>query len=134
MERVHDDRRPAPPREQCRDASDRPGLRRVRVQDVRPDAADQPGQTEDRDRVTDRRDLAVQLLDPLHLDAELVGHERHRVLAAREAAGDEGRLVAALRQAGGEVGDVERRPAHVQAGDDAQDSDGLVRHERRRPR
>src|SRR5919204_123567 len=94
---------PRSPGEERGEPADGSGLRRVRVQDVRPDAADQPGETQDRDCVPDRRDLTVQLLEALHLDPELGGDESHRVLARGEAAGDEGRVVAALREPGGEV-------------------------------
>ena len=61
-------------------------------------------------------------LDDVH--AEPLGDVRHRVLAAREAARDEGRVVPARLEPGGEVRDVDRRTAHVQPGDDAQDRIG----------
>ena len=59
----------------------------------------------------------------IDLDAELVGDERHRVLAARERAGHERRVVAALPQARRQIRDVQRGPAHVEARDDAEDLD-----------
>ena len=123
MERVHDDRRPRVAREQRRDAADRAGLRGVRVQD-RAAAARRISRASrtTATSVAERRDLAAQLRQTLDdRDAELLGDERHRVLAARELARDERRVVAALAQPGREVGDVERGPAHVQARDHAQD-------------
>ena len=71
------------------------------------------------------RDLALELLDAHDRDAESLREERHRVLAAREAPRDQGRLVAARLEPCREVGDVDRRAAHVQAGDDAQHADRL---------
>ena len=125
MEGVEDDRRPRVAGQARRGPADGAGLRGVRVQDVRPPRADQLDEARDRERVVDHRDLAVQLRQAHDLDAGRVGDERHRALAAREAAGDELRVVAALAQTGREVGDVERRPAHVQSGDHAQDADRL---------
>jgi len=118
VERVHDDRRPCVPGEQRGGAADGSGLGGVGVQDVRPDLADQPCEPQRRDDVARRRDLAVQLVDAHDVHAELVRDERHRVLPGGEAARDQRRLVAALRKAGGEIGDVQRRPAHIEPRDD----------------
>ena len=98
VERVDDDRRPRVGGEKRRDAADRSGLRRVRMQDRRPLAPDQLRQSDDRDDVAHRRDVATEARQPLDLDAELVRDELHRVLAAREAPGDERRVVAALAE------------------------------------
>ena len=73
-----------------------------------------------------RGDLALDLRDADDRDPEPVGQECHRVLAAREAPCDQRRVVPAGLEPGGEVRDVDRRPAHVQARDDAQDADRLV--------
>ena len=54
-----------------------------------------------------------------------LGEVLHRALARARPAGDERRLVAALGRARGQVRDVKRRAADVQARDDAQDADRL---------
>ncbi len=66
-------------------------------------------------------------------DAELVGDELHRVLAAGEAAGDERRVVPALAEPVRKVRDVQRRPAHVEPRDNTENAYRL-RHERGVPR
>ena len=109
--------------EDRRDAADGPGLRGVRVQDLRPLLPDQPREPDRRDEVAERRDLPAELVDLHDLDVPRCRDERHRVLAARERAGDEHRVVAPLPQSLREIRDVQRRPAHVQAGDHAQDFD-----------
>ncbi len=73
-----------------------------------------------------RRDLALDLGHAHDRDAEPLGDERHRVLSARETPGDERRVVPPRLEPRGEVRDVDRRPAHVQARDDAQDANGLL--------
>ncbi len=127
VKRVDDDRRPGGACEERRHTPHRARLRRMRVQDLRPLLADQAGKSKHRKRVPDRRDLPRQRVELDDLDAELLRHIRHRALAARERAGDERRLVASLREPRREVGDVERRAAHVQARDHAQDADRLSR-------
>jgi hypothetical protein len=92
---------------------------------VRPHAPDQPDDARHRLGVVERRDVAVELRDRVHLDPELVGDERHRALAAPDDARGERRLVAPLREALGEVRDVQRRPAHVQARDQPEHADRL---------
>ena len=126
MERVHDDLRPRVAREhRCR-PGDRPRLRRVRVEDVRTRFAHDLRHLERRSRVVQHGDLALDLGNADDRDAEPVGQEGHRVLAPREAARDERRLVPERLQPRGEVRDVDRGPAHVQARDDAQDANRLV--------
>jgi hypothetical protein len=120
---MDDDRRPCVTREQRRQPADRAGLGRVCVEDLRTLQPDQPREPHDGECVSQRRDLPVQLRDRDHLHPKLLGDERHRLLAAREATGDEGRDVAPLAEARSEIRDVERRPAHVEAGDDAHDPD-----------
>ena len=61
-------------------------------------------------------------------DAGALGDEPHRLLAARDVAGDERRLVAALREAAREVGHVQRGTAHVQTCDHPQDADRARGH------
>ena len=122
MERVQDDRRPGAAGEERRGASDRSRLRRVRVQDVGPLAADQLGDPQDRARVVQDRDLALELGDAHDGNPESLREERHRVLAARERARDEGRVVAARLEPCREVRDVDRGAAHVQARDHSQDA------------
>ena len=51
---MHDDPGPRPSCQECRDASDGSGLGRMRVQDARPVAADEPCETEDRSCVPER--------------------------------------------------------------------------------
>jgi hypothetical protein len=98
----------------------------VGVEDVRTDVADDRGHAPNGTGVVEQRDLALELRDVDDRDPETLGDERHRVLAAGEASGDEGGLVAPGLEPGREVRDVDRRPAHVQARDDAQDANGLV--------
>jgi hypothetical protein len=76
-----------------------------------------------------RRDLALDLRHADDGDAEALREKRHRVLAAREAPGDERGLVPTRLEACREVGDVDRGPAHVEARDDAQDADRPGCHE-----
>ena len=64
------------------------------------------------------RDLALKLLDAHDRDTESFREERHRILAARQAPGDQGRVVSARLEPCREVRDVDRRAAHVQARDD----------------
>src|SRR5438128_1292027 len=121
VERVHDDRGTGPPGEQRGHPPDRAGLRRVRVQDLRPLAADERSKPQRRGQIANRRDLAAELRNADDVDMETFGDERHRVLAPGERARHEGRVVAALPQACGQVGDVQGGPAHVEPRDDAQD-------------
>ena len=121
VEGVDDDRRPRAPRQQRSHPPDRAGLRGVRVQDRWSLAPDQRRESERREHVAKRGDLAPELRDRHDPDVEPVGDERHRVLAAGERAGDEGRVVAALAQARRQVRDVQCRTAHVQARDHAHD-------------
>ena len=129
MERVHDDRRPRVAGEQrgergrsrppspCACAGCAAAPRRIRSRPgwhrARRSRSGEISRCRSRD-VDDR-------------DAELLGDDGHRLLAEREAAGDERRVVAALAQAVREVGDVQRRPAHVQARDHPQDADAAQR-------
>ena len=106
-------------------SGERARLRGVRVQDVRPLLAHDRREAADRPRVVQQGDLALHLRDVDDRHSEPLGDVRHRVLAAREAARDEGRVVAARLEPGGEVRDVDRRPAHVEPRDDAQDADRL---------
>ena len=119
------------PGEQRRGAPDGAGLRRVGVDDVRPDCADELREPPGRDRVADGRELAREAGKPDDLDAGALGDERHRLLAARDVAGDERRLVAALREAAREVGDVQRGTAHVEARDHPQHADRAGGHRAR---
>ena len=121
VERVDDDRRPAAACGHGRGARERPGLRGVRVEDVRPLLPHDRCEPPDGLRVVQERDLALDLRDVDDVHAEPLGDVRHRVLAAREAARDEGRVVPARLEPGGEARDVDRRAAHVQPGDDAED-------------
>ena len=125
VERVQDDRGPRAPGQQRRRAADRAGLRRVRVQDVRPLLADDLREPLDRAGVVAEGHLALHLGDAHDPDAETLGDEGHRILAAREAPSHERRVVPARLEARREVGDVDRRAAHVEARDDAQDADLL---------
>ena len=85
-------------------------------------------------RVAERRDLALERRDRSHLDAALLGDEGHRRLALGDLAGRERRLVPARREPLGEIGDVERRSADVEAGDHAQHADRFVCSEHGRVR
>ncbi len=122
VKRVQDDRRTGAAGEEGGGASDGSRFRRVRVQDVGTFAADQLGDPQDRARVVQHGDLALELGDAHDGNPQSLGQERHRVLAPRERACDEGRVVAARLEARGEVGDVDRRPAHVEARDHPQDA------------
>ena len=108
-------------------SSDGAGLGRVRVEDLRSYAPDQACEPEGRDQVAQRRDLAAELVDADHRHVSRVRDEGHRVLTTRERAGDEGRLVPARLQTVGQIGDVQRRPTHVQAGDHPQNPNGFRR-------
>ncbi len=123
---VDDHRRPRVACEQRGRATDRARLGRVGVQDVRTDAADLADEPADGGRVGDRRDLAPELGHVDHFDPELVGDERHRVLAACQLARHERRRVPAPVETARQVRDVQRRAAHVEPGDDAEDPN-LVR-------
>ncbi len=125
VEGVHDHGRPCGAGEQRRSASDRPGLRRMRVQDVRPQAADLAPQRLHRDRVPERRELALEGRHTDRVDSELLGDEGHRVLALGEAPRDERRVIAAVLELPRQVADVQRRAAHVQPSDHPQDADRL---------
>ena len=137
VERVDDDR-PRSSREERREPSDRAGLRRVRVDDVRADVAQDPREPERRDEVVHRGQLAGEPGQADDLDARAVRDPLHRLLAARHVAGDERRLVAARGEPLGQVRDVERRAADVEAGDHADDPHGSGigrrRHARERSR
>ena len=64
MERVHDDRRPRVTRQQRGGATNGAGLRRVRVEDVRPQPADERREAMRRPQVVQRRDLALEVGEP----------------------------------------------------------------------
>ena len=102
-------------------ARERPGLGGVRVEDVRAFLPHDRGEPPDGLRVVQECDLSLDLGDVDDVHAEPLGDVCHRVLAAREAARDEGRVVPARLEPRGEVRDVDRRAAHVQPGDDAED-------------
>ncbi len=82
-------RRRAP---RCR--PERAGLGRVRVQDVRPQLADQAGDAPDRDRVEHGVELAAELGISSTSTPSSSRHERHRLLAAADLARGERRPVA----------------------------------------
>ncbi len=126
---VDDDGRARVAGEDRRRAGDRAGLRRVRVEDVRTLAPDQRRYGERRAHVVDRRHLALDRRDADDRHSEPLREEGHRVLATREASGDERGLVTARLEPGRQVGDVDRRPAHVEARDDAEDADRPGCHE-----
>jgi len=93
------------------------------VDDVRAQLADQAREPERRERVADRRELARQARERHDLDVGLLGHERHRRLAAGDVPGHERRLVSPPREAAGEIGDVQRRAADVEPRDHSQHAD-----------
>ena len=127
VERVDDDRRPCVAREACRESPDGAGLRGVRVEDVRPVAADHLAEPHFTAAcIPERRNLALELGDRLDLDPALLGDERHRRLALGDRPCREGRRVAALGETLAEVGDVERRTADVESCDHAQHADRIV--------
>ena len=124
VEGVHDDRRPRVAGEQRGDAADRAGLRGVRVQDVRPLArgsAARGGRSASRSRIGEISRCRCGIVTTWTPSSSATYAIDCSPRATR--AGDERRLVAALVEARGQVGDVQRRPAHVQAGDHAQDAD-----------
>jgi hypothetical protein len=134
VERVDDDRRLPRARQASSYATDGARFCRVGVKDLRALLSDQPGESDRRHQVTQRRDLPAELVDPYYLDAPRVGDEGHRVLSPGERARDQGRVVAALPQALRQVGDMQRRAAHVEPGNDAQNLDSLFRLGQRSPR
>ena len=123
VEGVDDDRRRRVARDDGGEPADRARLGRVRVQDLRPQLADQRGDVVDGAEVAKRRDLPVQLGDRHDRDAELLGDAGHRLFAERETPRDERRVVAAFLEPRREIRDVQSRAAHVQPRDDAQDLD-----------
>ena len=125
VERVDDDRWSCVPGDERGGSRERACLGGVRVQDVRPLLAHDRREASDRSRVVQQGHLPLHLryVDDRH--SEPLGDVRHRVLAAREAARDEGGVVAARLEPGGEVRHVDRRPAHVEPRNDAQDADRL---------
>ncbi len=70
--------------EQARHAPDRPRLRRVRVNDIRPLPPEQPEQFPDRDHIAPRN-LAAHLRDNERLDALRGGEITHVILARRHS-------------------------------------------------
>src|SRR5579862_3738821 len=98
------------------------------MDDVRPHAANDLDEPLHRDRVVDRRQVAVELGDLDGLDPELLRLERHRVLAAGELSRNQCGVVPALLEPLRQVRDMQRRPAHVQPRDRAQDPDALGAH------
>ena len=126
VEGVDDDRAPRAGEER-RGAADRPRLGRVGVDDVRTELADEVRELERGKRVSKGRELPREPGQGHDLDPGALGHERHRLLAAADVAGHEGRLVPTVGEAAGEVGDVERRPSDVQARDHAQHPDRPAR-------
>ena len=122
------DRRPCRAGGEGGQAPDRPRFRSVGVEDVRPQLPDQLGDSKHRAGIVQERDLALDLRNAHDGYAEPVGEEGHRVLAARQAPGDECRVVAAALEPGCEVCDVDRRPAHVEPRDDTQHADRLGCH------
>jgi hypothetical protein len=84
VERMHDDRRPCVAREQRRDAADRAGLRRVRVQDLRPLRPDEPRQVPHGEQVVQRGDLAREMRQRHDARTALLRDVRHRLLAVGE--------------------------------------------------
>jgi hypothetical protein len=123
VEGVHDHLRAGGAGHHRREPADGAGLGGVRVEDVRPDLADDAQQAARRDRVGQGRDLPLELRDVERVDAELVGDVLHRPLAAADPARHEGRPVADAVELPAEVGDVQGRPADVEARDDTQDAD-----------
>jgi hypothetical protein len=119
VERVHDDRWSRSSREHGSRPTDSAGLRRMRVEDVRPHVLDERGQPVGRAQVVERRDLAMEIGQLDDVDASLLRDIRHRALAARERAGDQRRLVAALLEPRREIRHVERRPTLVEPRYDA---------------
>jgi hypothetical protein len=109
-----------------REPADRASFRHVRVQDVGPSFPDQPYKVADGARVPHWRDIAAHLAEAHDRHAEALGHESHRVLAVRDTAGYESRLVAALDQPGREVGHMQGGPTDIEPTDHAQDSDRLA--------
>ena len=117
MKRVQDDGRSGAAGEEGCGSSDRSRFRRVRVQDVGPLAPDQLRDPQDRACVVQDGDLTLELGDAHDGNSQALREECHRVLAPRERARDEGRVVAARLEARREVRDVDRGPAHVEARD-----------------
>ena len=134
VERVDDDRRARRAGEAGGDAPDRARLGGMRVEDMRALLSDQLDEPPDGADIAERRDLALQLRNRPHLDAALLGDEGHRCLALGDLAGRERRRVPARREPLGEIRDVERRAAHVEAGDHAQHADRFVGSEHGRLR
>ena len=122
----------ARPASSAADAADRARLRGVRVQDRRPVGSHHLGEADGREQVLHRRDLAVQVRDRHDLDAEAVGDVGHRLLAVADRARRRAscRSLASARPLG-QVRDVERRPAHVQPRDHAEDADPVRQGTRR---
>jgi hypothetical protein len=96
MERVHDDGRPRIAGQQRCEPADGSRFRRVRVQDRRALAADQPREAHDRARVAEGRDVSVEVVERLDYDFSLLRDGGHPLLAVREHACDERGVVAAL--------------------------------------
>ena len=115
------------PGEERRGPADRPRLGRVGVDDVRTELADEVRELERGKRVSKGRELPREPRQGHDLDPGTLGHERHRLLAAADVAGHEGRLVPTVGESAGEVGDVERGPSDVQARDHAQHPDRPAR-------
>ena len=102
------------------------GLRRVRVEDVRPPLPDDLAQGEDRGGVGARRELTLQHGQPEQADAELVGDVLHRLLAGGQRSRDDDDVVPAARLLVGELEHVECRSADVQARDHVHDREAHV--------
>ena len=109
---------------------DRAGLRGVRVEDVRTEPPNQGQELAGGTQIVERRDLPLQRRQVDGRDPELLRDVLHRALAAPDRACDERRLVPDPVELPRQIGDVQRRPADVEAGDDAKDPDRLRRGHR----
>src|SRR4051794_31316469 len=97
----------------------------MRVEDVRLELVDQTQERADRGGVRQGLDVALKLGNEDRLDAALARDVFHRALAFADVARDELRLVADLVELGRQVGNVQRRTAHVQPGDHTKNANRL---------
>ena len=105
-----------------RQPAERAGLGHVRVDDVRTKVAQDVEQLRERDGVVRGRDRPPQRRQVSTCDGAPVSRYRMSPSPASELAVHEQRLEAARRQAIGQRDRLNRRPADVQARDDADDA------------
>src|SRR6266851_5207728 len=114
----------AEPVEQSGDAPDRPGLRRMRMNDVRPESNHHPPELPDRHEIA-WRELPAHGGNDDRGHATRSGERAHVLFAGGDDAGHEHRIEAVQAKGLVQPDDVLCRSADVEPGDDAENADRL---------